>query len=268
MGGIAKKNLRMFRELCGEDNFKNVRIVTTNWKHVDDSEGNRREAALARGAFKPLIDGGAEMIRQDKGLESARLIISGLIKKTPVTLKIQAELSAGSTLGDTSAGAVIIEEMKELQKKHEKEMDELKKELEEAVNTNDEQWKAELAEERRKLEELMARAGQDRKILQMAREIKTKSDAESIHKAVDEHMQAASVYTQPQTTRKRTGVRRGETTRKESGKKEDVGKVATENATLLDEQNWSFSSVWQFLCYVVSLRWLWLIGVLAFIVDL
>ena len=260
MGGIAKKNLRMFRELCGEDNFKNVRIVTTNWKHVDDSEGNRRETALARGAFKPLIDGGAEMIRHDKGLESARLIISGLIKKTPVTLKIQTELSAGSTLGDTSAGAVIIEEMKELQKKHEKEMEELKKELEEAVNTNDEQLRAELAEERRKLEELMARAGQDRKILQMAREIKSKSDAESIHKAVDEHMQvecqAASVYTQPQTTRKRTGVLRGETTRKESGKREDVGKAATENATLLDEQNWSFSSVWQFLCYIVSLRWL------------
>ncbi|THU97595.1 hypothetical protein K435DRAFT_610620, partial [Dendrothele bispora CBS 962.96] len=150
MGATAKKNLRVFKELCGEKNFGNIRIVTTNWTYVDESEGNRREADLSKLAFKPLLDGGAEMRRQDKELESAKAIISELKRKTPVVLKIQEELSAGRSLGDTSAGAVVWEEMKEMQKKHEKQLEDLKNEMEEAKNMNDEELQAELTEERQK----------------------------------------------------------------------------------------------------------------------
>ncbi len=80
-------------------------------------------------------------------------------------MKIQLELYAGSALGDTSAGAVIIEEMKALQKKHEEDMEDLMKEMQEATIGNDEDLKAELAKDRQRLEQLMANAEEDKKKL-------------------------------------------------------------------------------------------------------
>jgi hypothetical protein len=169
MGGAAKKNLRLFREICGDKRLDHVRIVTTNWNVVDEKQGNSRQDALARGAFGPLIKEGAQLYPHNKGFESAQLIMSQLIHQEPVTMMIQEELNSGQTLGDTSAGALIVEEMKELKKKHEKEVEGLKKELADASMANDEELRLELAEERRKLEEMMARAEEDRKTLKKTR---------------------------------------------------------------------------------------------------
>ncbi|KAK2466555.1 hypothetical protein APHAL10511_001417 [Amanita phalloides] len=163
--GTAKKNLRIFRELCGDDKLDHVRFVTTYWNVVSEKEGKDRESALANGVFKPFIDAGAKLIRHDGRFEFAKKIVSDLARKTPVKVKIQEELNAGMALGDTSAGAVIVEDMKELQKKHEDEMEELKKEFEEAENENDEYLRVELDEERRKLEEKIAQVEEDRKRL-------------------------------------------------------------------------------------------------------
>jgi hypothetical protein len=127
MGGVAKKNLRVFREVCGDKNLGHVLIATMNWNLVDEKQRNSHQAALAQGAFKPLIDAGADLCHHNKGVESARSIILQLIHQEPVTMKIQEELNEDQALGDTSAGAVIIEEMK---KKHNKEIEGLKRELE------------------------------------------------------------------------------------------------------------------------------------------
>jgi hypothetical protein len=182
MGGAAKKNLRVFREICGDRCLGHVRIVTTNWNLVDKMQGNSRQDALARGAFGPLIKEGAYLYPHDKGLESAHLIMSQLIHQEPVSMMIQEELNAGRTLGDTSAGALIVEEIKVLKKKHDKEVEVLKIELENASKANEEELRLELAEECRKLEEVMARAEEDRKTLKKtrvppSRETLPKSDA-------------------------------------------------------------------------------------------
>ncbi|KJA22634.1 hypothetical protein HYPSUDRAFT_40697 [Hypholoma sublateritium FD-334 SS-4] len=165
VGGAAKKNLRLFRELCGDEMLSNVRLVTTNWNNVSEKEGSARQAELANRVFKPLIDAGAQMYRHDKGLASAHSIMSTLIDQTPKTMKIQLELYAGSALGNTSAGAVIIEEMTALQRKHGEEMEDLMKEMQEAAFTNDEDLRAELVKDRQRLEQLMANAEEDKRKL-------------------------------------------------------------------------------------------------------
>jgi hypothetical protein len=201
MGGAAKKNLRVFREICGDKRLDHVRIVTTNWNVVDEKQGNSRQDALAKGAFRPLIKEGAYLYPHDKGLESAQLIMSQLIHQEPVTMMIQEELNAGRTLGDTSAGALIVEEMKELKKKHDKEAEGLKKELENASMANDEELRLELAEERRKLEEMMARAEGDRKTLKktrVPRETLPKSDAGKRVRPVEMRATVRSVPPPPQ----------------------------------------------------------------------
>jgi len=266
MGATAKKNLRMFTQLCGENNFGNLRIVTTNWSHVDETEGNRREASLTKGAFKPLLDGGAVMRRQDKELESARQIINELKYKSPVTLKIQEELNAGKALGDTSAGAVIIEEMKELQKKHVKELEDLKNEMEEAMKANDDELQAELDEERQKLEEMMARAEQDQRMLLMVREVRSQADAEMFRRAVHEH-----TYTEPNgvlehvstvrptevyNSQNRTRLEGDKRVRMESGNVSGDGVVkqifnSVQRISLGDLKNLSFTAVWNLACMVI-----------------
>ena len=170
MGGTAKKNLKVFREICGDKILGHVRIVTTNWNLVDEKLGNARQDALAtNGAFVPLINEGARLCRHDKGLKSARLIMSQLIHQTPVMMKIQEELNEGRTLGATSAGAMIIGEMNQLKEKLDKELEGLRKEMDEALVANDDELRLELLEERRKLEGVMARAEEDRKTLEKMR---------------------------------------------------------------------------------------------------
>ena len=165
MDYTAKKSLEIFSELCGERNFANVRIVTIDWGGVDENEGEHREKALSKRYFKHLIDGGAKMFRHDGELDSAQSIVSELIQQLPVMLKIQEELDAGRVLGDTSAGAVIMREMKEMQKEHEMRMRTLKDKIE----RESKDMRSQLEAERRELVKQMAQVQEDSKRLEETR---------------------------------------------------------------------------------------------------
>ncbi|KAF8426805.1 hypothetical protein L210DRAFT_975286 [Boletus edulis BED1] len=73
-----------------------------------------------------------------------------VIGLTPVTM--QTEM----TLGDTSAGSVLVADMREMQKEHEKKLVGLKREMEEATRANDFALRAGLAEEHQALQLKMA----------------------------------------------------------------------------------------------------------------
>jgi hypothetical protein len=162
---MARKNLRMFRELCGEAALPNAHIVTTNWGRVSKKEGDSREEELATNSsiFKPFLDAGARLSRHDKGIDSARSIIRDLICKDAITTKIQVELKDGRPLASTSAGAVLTEEMKALVDKHQKEMESLKEEIGEALRERNDALKAELEEERRALQLKVAQVEKDQR---------------------------------------------------------------------------------------------------------
>lgn len=164
MGGNAKKNLRMFRELCGESALKNVCITTTNWSRVTEEEGESRELELRESPnlFKPLIDAGAELFRWDNtDSASAQSIVDSLIRKDKTKLQIQAELDEGKTLEETGAGSVLKEEMIALVEKHKVDMQALQKEIEEAAMTKQAELLAELEEERQKTQEQMLKIQED-----------------------------------------------------------------------------------------------------------
>ncbi|KAG9311529.1 P-loop containing nucleoside triphosphate hydrolase protein [Chiua virens] len=168
VGGASRKNLRLFRSLCGDKNLGNVRIVTTNWSRVSEEEGDRREADLKSNAFKALLDCGAQMRRHANTVESARKIMSELVPLPAMTMQIQEELREGKKLSETAAGKVVMEEMADAQKKHERELADLKKEMEVAAEAKDHALRLELEEERQVLEDRMARANADRKRLDIA----------------------------------------------------------------------------------------------------
>ncbi|OCH84692.1 hypothetical protein OBBRIDRAFT_741154, partial [Obba rivulosa] len=129
VGGVSKRNLRMFQKLCGSKTLQNVVIVTTMWDTVSEELGAQRERELMMKTFKPLLDEGAQMKRFNNGLTSATEIISYILFHDPIVLQIQEELAAGKELSQTAAGEELNAEMKRLIEKHQRDMQALREEF-------------------------------------------------------------------------------------------------------------------------------------------
>jgi hypothetical protein len=106
--GPARRNLEIFRNLCGRDALDHVVLGTTKWGlNVPGSEENQRE--LETKYWKPLIERGAQVRRFDGSRESAQSLIDAIIS-TPVeqplnqtVLQIESVMSGPSSY--TRAGA-------------------------------------------------------------------------------------------------------------------------------------------------------------------
>ncbi|KAJ3490912.1 hypothetical protein NLI96_g1104 [Meripilus lineatus] len=68
MGGISRRNFRMFRDVCGDTTLNNVVVVTNMWGEVTPDLGRDRETQLATNPslFKPVLDKGAKMNKRTK----------------------------------------------------------------------------------------------------------------------------------------------------------------------------------------------------------
>lgn len=141
MEGSHMKNIRMFRKLCGDKNFRNVILCTTMWEKVTPNEGAVRERQLCDQStfWGDMIRAGAK-VRRHSGPDlrvSARNIAKELVGKGTVVLQLQEELESKS-LSETSAGKMLMEGMQEMKRQHEEEMQQLKAELQAAGNTKEE----------------------------------------------------------------------------------------------------------------------------------
>jgi len=159
-GGQSNRNLRMFRNLCGTETYKNVVVVTTFWDNVslEPQAAAKREEELKSTAFKALVDGGARFMRHDRTPQSAQKVLQHILTLLPATvLQIQKEIRLdGRSLENTSAGSVYRKEMKKILAKHTREVEELKLELA-AVSESNLILKQELEEERARLQRELAR---------------------------------------------------------------------------------------------------------------
>ncbi|KAF5257022.1 hypothetical protein FOXYS1_12473 [Fusarium oxysporum] len=107
MGESAKKNLMMFRKLCGEESLMNVILVTTMWEDEYAAIGERREQELiATGAFwGALVEEGAQINRHNNTRSSAMPLLRTIAKSDRVTISIQKEMvSEHKDLNKTEAG--------------------------------------------------------------------------------------------------------------------------------------------------------------------
>lgn len=169
MGGIAMRNFSIFRQLCGEEIFQNVAIVTSMWSEVSASVGDAREAELRDQEmfFKPVLAQGARLFRHDKNLESAQTIVRSLVRSRPIALRIQRELvDQALELSETAAGLELNRDLIAQVRKHREELQNLQIEMRAAMQARDEETRRELEEESRKLQAEMARLQTDsRKLL-------------------------------------------------------------------------------------------------------
>jgi rubrerythrin len=162
-GGLAVKNFRMFRELCGE--MKNVLLVTNKWGKVTPQEGEAREQQLKDKYFKAAIEKGAQLCRHHNTPESAQAILREILKNRPVVLKIQRELvEEGKDIGQTGAGAVLIKEIREVTEKYQRKI----RELEDSIqHMKDEESRKEMEEEKREMQQAVEQLRKDSAEMQM-----------------------------------------------------------------------------------------------------
>ena len=67
VGGISRRNLNMFRKLCGDETLRNVALVTNMWSEVTPERGAAREHELRTDPllFAPVVAAGATLLRHD-----------------------------------------------------------------------------------------------------------------------------------------------------------------------------------------------------------
>ncbi|KAL0563985.1 hypothetical protein V5O48_018070 [Marasmius crinis-equi] len=174
MGGVSTRNFKMFRKLCGEETLRNVVIITNMWGLVAPELGEARERELMtdENFFKPVLDRGAQMVRHDNTTRNAQAILLHLINNIPLPLRIQIELvDLKKNLAETDAGADLNRVILELMEKHQRELKQVRLEVEgthstnelenikpmfgdltEAIRDHDEQTRGEMEAERAKLQ--------------------------------------------------------------------------------------------------------------------
>ncbi|KAI6160326.1 hypothetical protein EDD17DRAFT_831797 [Pisolithus thermaeus] len=96
------RSVELLRDLCGDEAADRVRLVTTMWDVVNESEAIEVEDSL-RTHWQSLVNAGACPERFDNTPERAWIIVEGL-ENTKKTLLLQEELNEGTRLEDTSAG--------------------------------------------------------------------------------------------------------------------------------------------------------------------
>ncbi|KAF5367613.1 hypothetical protein D9757_010650 [Collybiopsis confluens] len=130
-GGQSNINLRMFQNLCGQDAYKNVVVLTTFWDQLNGTRlGEKRESELRTKIFSEPVQGGAIFMRHNRTMDSARKVLRHVLTLDPVDVQIVNEIRVqGKSLEETSAGSVHGEEVERLIAKHRQEITEIRKEL-------------------------------------------------------------------------------------------------------------------------------------------
>ncbi|KAG9251957.1 uncharacterized protein F5Z01DRAFT_727803 [Emericellopsis atlantica] len=185
MSGSAMKNLRMFKMLCGDDALSCVVLATTMWNQVSTEQGAQREHELRT---KPefwagMISKGSRVMRQDNGAESAREILRCILsQRHRVSLDLQREMASGKTLDQTAAGRAVQAEMEAMERKYKKEMENLRRENEEARLKQDMEAQAEIAAIRADMEDRWRKDVEDHNRLRVDMETLRAERAEELAK--------------------------------------------------------------------------------------
>lgn len=123
MLGTTRKNLEMFRKLCGDDALKSVILATTKWGKIDNQTGEQRESQLRQKFWKEMIENGSSMCRYFRTNASAWEMLHTILQERfdSTVLQIQKEVvDSEKLIPDTDAGMhlrELLEKALEIQKR-------------------------------------------------------------------------------------------------------------------------------------------------------
>jgi hypothetical protein len=191
MYGSSLRNLKMFKDLCGESPLKNVLLVTNRWEKArrsgDYEKAVSKEKELRDGPkfWQPLLQCGSRMVRWegDDAQRSALDILRTFLHATPQVLQIQRELvEQHKNLVDTTAGTTVNEEVIRMEKEYQTELNKIRKEMEEAALQRDEEVKEALEISKAEYEQKLSKIRQEQDLLHYER----RSEARRMQNEMDD----------------------------------------------------------------------------------
>jgi len=115
MLGTSRKNLTMFKKLCGDRALKNVILATTKWDDIAPGVGEPREQQLSNKYWKEMVSQGSKIKRFTHTRESAWAIVDPIVNKDPISVLIQQELvDLQKLLPQSEAGKTLRYSLQEL----------------------------------------------------------------------------------------------------------------------------------------------------------
>jgi len=176
MYGSSLRNLKMFKDLCGESPLRNVILATNRWEDVrkcgQEQQALDREVELQTKAefWQPLLERGSQMVRCENTHESAIAIVRRFMEKKPEVLQIQAELvEQEKKLIDTKAGTTVNEEAVRVERKYQEELDQIRKEIDTARLTADREVTKALEQSRQDYERKLDKVRDEQELLRYER---------------------------------------------------------------------------------------------------
>jgi len=132
MSGNLLRNLRYFKDLCGETEFDKIILTTTMWNEVDKETGLRREEELVNKYWKSMTDRGSTVRRFQHNRDSAFEILAPVFEKVneKSELLLQKELKdLEGLLGQTEDRNAKFRELAGLISRHQKAVQTIRSEL-------------------------------------------------------------------------------------------------------------------------------------------
>lgn len=174
MPGSAKRNLLMFKKLCGPNALKNVILATTMWDRVAPQEGADRESELRSNEdfWGWMISKGSRVERHGNNRESAMRLIGTFVDQgSKITLELQHQMvNESKTLDQTDAGIELQSEIAKEREKFSEQLKEAREQMEEAIKLKDAESARDIEDLQRKYEESLRRLEADREKLKISME--------------------------------------------------------------------------------------------------
>jgi hypothetical protein len=155
MRGSAMKNLRMFRQVVGDEHMKHCSLVTTKWSKQNKDLSQTREDELRNGDtfWKPLLKKGATIKQFNDTRKSAMEIIAPFTLCDKFLMKLTKEYNLeGKPLDMTDAGREVSDDIEKAKKAHKEEIALLKEERARALKDKDDEMIKLIDDERRQLQ--------------------------------------------------------------------------------------------------------------------
>lgn len=194
MQGSAKKNLLMFKKLCGNEALQQVVLTTTMWDKVPHREAEDREKQLVNTPeyWGFMVSKGSTVYRHNNTVESAIRIIEKLARGScTVTLDIQNQMvNQKQDLSQTAAGRELEGEIIKERQKWAAELKDAQEQMKEAIRLRDKESEQVLRELKDNFTTRMQRLERDNERLRIDTERLRNAKLERLQEAFENQSKA------------------------------------------------------------------------------
>ncbi|KAF5671393.1 hypothetical protein FDENT_10932 [Fusarium denticulatum] len=188
MGGSARKNLFMFKKLCGPKALKNVLLVTTMWELVDKEIGAQRQAEL-----ETTEDFWGYMLSKGSRIEKH---MNTSEPNYPVVLAIQDEMvNKNKHLDETEAGKGLEGVLAQERERFKQDLDQARQEMQEAIAARDIEAQEELQRQQDLAESKLERLRLQQEEIKVAMEQLHKEKYEKLEADLEKHKEEMKANT-------------------------------------------------------------------------